>query len=419
MLQGLPRHERKARSRGAARARRAHRGGRPQGRRLLGRHEAPPRPRAGARPPSAGHLPRRADDRARPAEPHAPSGTRWRASRGRTGVTVFLTTQYLEEADVLADRVGIIDHGRIVAEGTPTALKAEIGRPSVHAIPAVADDRVRILALLDRFGEPFGDGELAVRLDEGVGLADVVRGDRRRGARARDVELRAPTLDDVFLAKTGRTLEGAARRTRSPPRAPAMTGRGTAPRLGAGTPSPRSPRSRAARSGGRPPAGDGDPAAHLPRRADARERGGARAVDAAPRLPDRLVPRVRARRPVHPGRALRDDERGHRLRAGHPDRLPQPALAHVAARLVASRGPARRDRRARARAGRLLRRRRAPRRRPLRLRPGRRPRDPRLRRARLARVRRARGRSSRCGRGAARRSRGCSRCSSSSSSSRR
>src|SRR5439155_6370633 len=52
------------------------------------------------------------------------------------GVTVFLTTQYLEEADVLADRVGIIDHGRIVAEGTPEALKAEVGRPTVEAVPA-------------------------------------------------------------------------------------------------------------------------------------------------------------------------------------------------------------------------------------------------------------------------------------------
>src|SRR6476646_10524881 len=51
------------------------------------------------------------------------------------GVTVFLTTQYLEEADVLADRVGIIDHGRIVAEGTPEKLKAEIGRPTVEATP--------------------------------------------------------------------------------------------------------------------------------------------------------------------------------------------------------------------------------------------------------------------------------------------
>ena len=59
-------------------------------------------------------------------------------------VTVFLTTQYLEEADVLADRVGIIDHGKIVAEGTPAALKAEIGRPSIHVIPRQEEDRPQI-----------------------------------------------------------------------------------------------------------------------------------------------------------------------------------------------------------------------------------------------------------------------------------
>jgi ABC-2 type transport system ATP-binding protein len=126
------------------------------------------------------------------------------------GVTVFLTTQYLEEADVLADRVGIIDHGRIVAEGTPTALKAEIGRASVHAIAAKDQDKARIAELLDRYGEPFADGDLAVRLDPGVGLADVVRGLDAEGVVLDDIELRAPSLDDVFLAKTGRTLEGAA-----------------------------------------------------------------------------------------------------------------------------------------------------------------------------------------------------------------
>src|SRR5438552_4016848 len=60
------------------------------------------------------------------------------------GVTVFLTTQYLEEADVLADRVGIIDHGRIVAEGTPQALKAEVGRPTVEAVPADPSQRGRL-----------------------------------------------------------------------------------------------------------------------------------------------------------------------------------------------------------------------------------------------------------------------------------
>jgi len=64
------------------------------------------------------------------------------------GVTVFLTTQYLEEADVLADRVGIIDRGRIVAEDTPEALKAEIGRPSVEATPASPAERDAVVGVL-------------------------------------------------------------------------------------------------------------------------------------------------------------------------------------------------------------------------------------------------------------------------------
>ena len=134
------------------------------------------------------------------------------------GVTVFLTTQYLEEADVLADRVGIIDHGRIVAEGTPAALKAEIGRASVHAVPCREEDRTSIAAFLRRFGEPLGDtGDLAVRLDAGFGLADVVRALDADGIAVDDIELRQPTLDDVFLAKTGRTLEGAAEEAETEP----------------------------------------------------------------------------------------------------------------------------------------------------------------------------------------------------------
>jgi ABC-2 type transport system ATP-binding protein len=126
------------------------------------------------------------------------------------GVTVFLTTQYLEEADVLADRVGIIDQGRIVAEGTPGDLKAEIGRPSVHAIPHREEDRPQIAAFLSRFGEPLATTrDVAVRLHEGLGLTDIVRAVDADGIDVVDLELRAPTLDDVFLAKTGRTLEGA------------------------------------------------------------------------------------------------------------------------------------------------------------------------------------------------------------------
>src|SRR5881398_1253577 len=94
------------------------------------------------------------------------------------GVTVFLTTQYLEEADVLADRVGIIDHGRIVAEGTPRELKEEIGRSSVEAIPANPEDRGAIEAVLSRFGEPAAASPkgVAVRLAGGSeSLGQVVR----------------------------------------------------------------------------------------------------------------------------------------------------------------------------------------------------------------------------------------------------
>src|SRR4029079_1270878 len=95
------------------------------------------------------------------------------------GVTVFLTTQYLEEADVLADRVAIIDHGRIVAEGTPAALKAEVGRSTVEAIPADAEQRGALAAVLERFGTPtagFGPQSIAVQLAANDGdLAQIVR----------------------------------------------------------------------------------------------------------------------------------------------------------------------------------------------------------------------------------------------------
>jgi ABC-2 type transport system ATP-binding protein len=140
------------------------------------------------------------------------------------GVTVFLTTQYLEEADVLADRVGIIDHGRIVAEGTPATLKAEIGKPSLHAIPASEDDRPQLADFLTRFGEPLtGAKETAVWLDDGYSLADVVRALDQDGIGLADIELRAPTLDDVFFAKTGRSLEGAGEDEEGSPEPEAVT----------------------------------------------------------------------------------------------------------------------------------------------------------------------------------------------------
>ena len=126
------------------------------------------------------------------------------------GVTVFLTTQYLEEADVLADRVGIIDHGRIVAEGTPAALKAEIGKPTVEVVPEDAAEGQRLATILGRFGAETAarPGASAVQLDGHGALADVIRALDQDNLRAAEINLHQPSLDDVFLAKTGHTLEG-------------------------------------------------------------------------------------------------------------------------------------------------------------------------------------------------------------------
>ena len=128
------------------------------------------------------------------------------------GMTVFLTTQYLEEADIMADRVGIIESGEIVAEDTPAALKAEIGRPTVEILPLNPGDWAAIGQVLGRFGEIVTGAHrgVAARLRPGVDdLAEVVRALDADGLRIANVQLHAPTLDDVFLAKTGRSLEGA------------------------------------------------------------------------------------------------------------------------------------------------------------------------------------------------------------------
>src|SRR5438309_2683858 len=127
------------------------------------------------------------------------------------GVTVFLTTQYLEEADVLAGRVGIIDHGRIVAEGTPEELKASVGRPTVEVVPADPAEHDRAAAIIARFGEPCGSQNgVAVRLRSSeADLAGIVRALDAENLKVEQLQLHQPSLDDVFLAKTGRSLEGA------------------------------------------------------------------------------------------------------------------------------------------------------------------------------------------------------------------
>jgi ABC-2 type transport system ATP-binding protein len=125
------------------------------------------------------------------------------------GTTVFLTTQYLEEADQLADRVGIIDFGKLVAEDTPRALKAQIGHP--HLEIKLADDGAhRAEEVVARFGKPLPmrDGAVLVELERGAGaVAPVVRALDEAGLNVEALDLVEPSLDDVFLEKTGHHLE--------------------------------------------------------------------------------------------------------------------------------------------------------------------------------------------------------------------
>jgi len=127
------------------------------------------------------------------------------------GTTVFLTTQYLEEADQLADRVGIISAGLIVAEGTPASLKAEVGDPRLELVLAAgrADE---CAAVLDGFGRrlPGRDGTMMIEVAEGAAaIAPVVRALDEAGILIESLDLIEPTLDDVFVEKTGQHLEGA------------------------------------------------------------------------------------------------------------------------------------------------------------------------------------------------------------------
>ena len=126
------------------------------------------------------------------------------------GTTVFLTTQYLEEADQLADNVGIIDSGRIVAEGTPESLKAEVGSPHVELLVgegAVAEAE-RACTGLGKLLPPKDGKRVLLEVEHGAAdIPRVVRALDEAGVVVESLELVRPTLDDVFVAKTGHHLE--------------------------------------------------------------------------------------------------------------------------------------------------------------------------------------------------------------------
>jgi ABC-2 type transport system ATP-binding protein len=130
-----------------------------------------------------------------------------------TGTTVFLTTQYLEEADQLCDRVAIIDAGRIVADGTPERLKAQMGHDVVR-VELDGADATRVeaaMAGLPGLERVVTEADaLALYLEDGAGsIAEIVRRLDRAEIRVGAIAVSRPTLDDVFLRATGRRLEGA------------------------------------------------------------------------------------------------------------------------------------------------------------------------------------------------------------------
>ena len=125
------------------------------------------------------------------------------------GMTIFLTTQYLEEADALADRVGIIDHGRIIAEGTPAELKRSIGADVVTVRVnnvTVAASTITALPGVDSV-EVRGDEILAATADGPGNVSPIAVALAGADIRVRSLTLREPTLDDVFLTLTGQHLD--------------------------------------------------------------------------------------------------------------------------------------------------------------------------------------------------------------------
>ncbi len=125
------------------------------------------------------------------------------------GVTVFLTTQYLEEADALADRVGIIDQGRIVQEGTPSDLKRSVGADVI--VVNLTDNLEQAVAAAEALPAvdevTIGPQGLTISTADGAGLvAEVAVAFSRQGISPQSLTVRTPSLDDVFLRATGHRL---------------------------------------------------------------------------------------------------------------------------------------------------------------------------------------------------------------------
>jgi ABC-2 type transport system ATP-binding protein len=145
-------------------------------------------------------------------DPHSRARV-WSEVRGLNrdlGMTIFLTTQYLEEADLLADRVGIISGGRVVAEGPPTTLKRLVGHDVIVAeVEGNVCGAVAALRSIDELDSISGtDGTITVNSPDGpAALGTVAMTLGRAGLQVKSLSMRTPTLDDVFMEMTGSRIE--------------------------------------------------------------------------------------------------------------------------------------------------------------------------------------------------------------------
>ena len=127
------------------------------------------------------------------------------------GTSIVLTTQYLEEADELADKIAVIDHGKVIAEGTSSQLKSMLGGDLVEVVMPSSQEAEKILPIVEKFSSKkinVDDAHIKIPVAKGsAGLLEIVRALDQAKKQPKEIALHRPSLDDVFLSLTGKKTE--------------------------------------------------------------------------------------------------------------------------------------------------------------------------------------------------------------------